>query len=395
MMLATTPSSALEIRFLDRCERLVNGLENTCDQYWLEFNRILDDATRRANRAMQRLITALPAAADPRLAQQGYVHFQGTQGVANRIRFFKDVAKIYAAWHRNILGDVEQPHYTRGHPAWEVSLGLFDHNAGMFLLKLRDEVIRDALELGRTLSLLDTDSPEESADSYSTFDEAYRRTRSHGLVSARLTGRGLPPGPRNHSRTTSIILRGLKGVVKDQEKALLENFMRGLDKLPRDHANKLYDATTGTPLRKELEKIADAFSTEQIDKRQLKLSVQTHIRAMVRRLSGEAYLHGKHLKTSNFILVPATRAKDKFSKEAYQIFSLPQYARKAKGGGMSLGRHPGDKLIPIPVPDHVYDKLKVEAAKRRSEYIKHHRMPQPTPEMLKALQPKRGKGRKS
>jgi hypothetical protein len=186
----------------------------------------------------------------------------------------------------------------------------------------------------------------------------------------------LPAGHRTHSRTTSIILRGLKGIISDQEKALLENSLRGLDELPAKHANKLYDAATGLTLKSALNAIADEFSTGQMNKSQLKQSIQTHVRAMIRRISGEAHQQRGVTGIEYFIKIPPTRTQDVGTsgtkKQAFMVDTGKELIRATKGSGDSLGRHPGDKVIPIPVPTEFMMQIKRAAEKARREYLEKH-----------------------
>jgi hypothetical protein len=371
-------------RFLKSAQLIVNGSENLADQTWFEFETALDKRTQKANMALKILIARLPSHTDEKLGLQGFVDFNSAQGQRRQIQFMRDVAKVYGSWQRGILGDLDIKRWAPGEPAWEKSLGLHDHTGGLFLLKLRDEVVRKGHQIASLLDLAD-EKPEELdlsglsvIESINAILEAKHRRiiTTGGVLSARLTGRGLPQSSTAHSRRTSIILRGLKGIISDQEKAMLENTLRGLDELPTKHANKLYDAATGLTLKSALNAVADEFSTGQMNKRQLKLSIQTHIRAMLRRIAGEAFQQHGETGVAEFIRIPPNRKKDRVKKItpetqklAFTLDTGKELIRKTKGAGDSLGRHPGDKFIPMPVPTSLMWQIKRAAEKARREFL--------------------------
>lgn len=356
--------TSLERLYLKRAMRLVNGVENLCDQYWAIVEKIVDKETERAHLAMRRLIAALPEHPDP--GWKGTIDFRTPAGLKRREKFMQDMRKVYEKWWRGIKSATGFPVQSLRPEPWEVSLGLIQLRPGELLMRLRDEIVRKAHALAH---LLDT-FPSQG-------DVFEARVRTRGVVSARITGRGLKKEHTSHSRATSIILRGLKGIISDQEKALLENALRGLDQLPRNHANKLFDAVTGIPLRDALNAVADDFSTGSMNKRQLKLSIQTHIRAMIRRLATEAEEIGDIPGMMRYVQIPPTRRKDMVGKvsgtseeRVFKILDGPSVVRKGKGSGDSLGLHPGDRTIPLPFPKNYLDKLMAEAVKKRKQYLK-------------------------
>lgn len=354
------------IQFIERSMRLVNGLENVVDNAWRLTERILNKHTELAHKKMKKLIQKLPAHSNPDLASQGFVDFKSGIGIRAQNRFKRELSLIYREWRRNIIRDLGMPDLNQEMDSWDISLGRFDHRGGRFLQRIRDEVIRKAHQM---MSILDPHVEE------SVLEAREIKVKNLGMISARITGRGLPKGSTSHSRSTSIILRGLKDVIKDQEKAMLENALRGLDQLPRNHANNLYDAMTGLTLRDSLNAIADQFSVGEMSKKQLKLSIQTHIRAMMRRIAGETANQKSKKALQYFIQVPATREKDlkkglsKTALErALEITSVDKLLSSSNSSGDSLGLFPGDKTLPIPIPDSLIDAAR-EAAKEGKDSL--------------------------
>lgn len=305
--------------------KAVNGVESLADEAWAHVQKVVERHTKIAHDQIKSLVRRLPQ------DTQGYVDFKSVTGIHRRNQFFHATRKVYDQWHTDIRRELGFPAWN-GLKPWEKSLGQVPTPSGSFIQRIRHSVIRKAHAL--------VSAPEELAEAH--------------LVSARISGRGLPRYRGIHSRTTSIILRGLKGIVRDQEKSMVENVLRGLDLLPRNHANKLYDASTGLTLKSALDAVADQFSVGEMDQNQLKLSIQTHIRAMARRIAGEAHVPG----AKKWLMVPPTRAKD-FDQpwsdvKVEQAFSLLEpigHLQITLGSGDSLGRHPGDKLIPVAVED--------------------------------------------
>lgn len=302
----------------------VNGVESLADEAWTYVQNTVERHTQIAHDKLKAIVRRLPQ------DSQGYVDFKSVVGQHHRNKFFREAKKVYDEWHQGIRLALGIPAWNDKKP-WEKSLGQVPTPSGSFLKRVRHSVIRKAH------ALIDTHNVAEAH-----------------LVSARISGRGMPKYRGIHSRTTSILLRGLKGIVRDQEKSMIENVLRGLDLLPRNHANKLYDAATGLTLKSALDAVADQFSVGEMDQRQLKLSVQTHIRAMVRRIAGEAHVPG----AKKWLMVPPTRKKD-FAQpwsdvkveQAFSVIEPIGHLTLTQGSGDSLGRHPGDQLIPVAVHD--------------------------------------------
>ena len=358
--------------WIRRAMRAVNGLETVCDSAWTEFDGVLDSHTRAANRKLRGLIANLPGHSDPGLRSKGYIDFATPAGTRQRARFFKDAKKIYDAWHDGIASDMDIQHFDWKADPWDKSLGLSYHRGGKWLMLLRDEIVRKSNELASLL-----DHFKECLEFVAPIFEATKPVKSTGgVLSARITGRGLPAHHKTHSRTTSIILRGLKGVIRDQEKSMLENVFRGMDQLPRDHANKLYDSSTGLTLRDALNAVADDFSTGQMNKRQLKLSVQTHIRAMMRRVAGESEQFKAITGVKSYLKIPATMKKDlmritpREAKEAFTIVKFKDQLYATKGSADSLGAWPGDKSQLIPIPPGSEERIANAAQAMRRSYLK-------------------------
>lgn len=344
-------------RFIARAQRLVNGVAQDTDDAWDEVSAVVERRTKVAHASLRSLIRSLPPHRDKEMAAQGHVDFASLPGQRRRDQFFRSVRTVFDKWYAGILSDLGM-HKWDATP-WAKSLGLVNYKPGKFLLKTRDEVVRKGHELA---SLLDSVGVGQttSEDDVSVYDllEARRRivVGTGGIRSSRITGRGLPRGHRTHSRTTSIVLRGLKGIIHDQEKALIENTLRGLDLLPRNQANQLYDAATGLTLRDALNAVADQFSVGEMSKQQLRLSIQTHIRAMVRRIAGESSRLRDITGVEDFMLMIPLRGRDikKLTQSqvdrAFDVVRADEYIRATRGSGDSLGRNPGDTSIPIPLP---------------------------------------------
>ena len=349
-------------RYLVRGVRLANATEDTADAVWSWYRAVLEQRTKAAQGALRQLITRLPAAQAAEQAKAGFVDVTTPAGRAARARFFHDAARVYGGWRARMLSELGQSPWPRGALAWEISLGLKRHRPGEFLQRLRQDVGQLAGAMANMFTLLQL---------HEELDEARRGWRYHP-VSARITGRGLPRGHRAHSRTTSIILRGLKGVMADQEKALLENLLRGLDALPRGHANALFDATKGVTLRDALNKVADDFSTNRMSTRQLKLSMQTHLRAMVRRL---AETYGASQGARHYVLIPPVRPADvkqatpSTRARAFLVEDIRKALKRSKGSATSLGVYPGDKVLPLPIPVARLGEARQAAAVMRQEYL--------------------------
>jgi hypothetical protein len=113
-----------------------------------------------------------------------------------------------------------------------------------------------------------------------------------------------------------------------------------------------------------------------MNKKQLKLSIQTHIRAMLRRIAGEAFQQHGETGVADFIRIPPTRKQDKATEGlrslAYTLDTGKELIRSTRGSGDSLGRHPGDKVIPIPVPMRLMMQIKRAAEAARAAYLKKH-----------------------
>jgi hypothetical protein len=122
-------------------------------------------------------------------------------------------------------------------------------------------------------------------------------------------------------------------------------------------------------LKQALNNVADEFSVGKIDTRQLKLSIQTHIRAMMRRLCEQGSFLANIGGVDHFILIPPTRKSDVEVKpippESFDIISAKEFSSTRK----SLGEHPGDRLIPIPIPNSKF-KLYKEASENWKK--RHH-----------------------
>lgn len=352
-------------QFLTNATRLVNGLENVVDDAWRQARQHVERHTSKAHSQMRLLIASLPPHPRKDMADVGYVDNVTHHGRAKMLAFRRAMAKIYNTWHQGIRRDLGLPQPSKR--SWEISLGHLPHRGSRYLMRLRDEVVRKGHQLA---TLLDQVPVSEAR-------ERVVKTTG-GVKSARITGRGLPAGATSHSRTTSIILRGLKGVIEDQEKAMLENVLRGIDQLPRNHANKLYDATTGLTLRDALNAVADEFSVGEMDQRQLKLSIQTHIRAMMRRIAGAAHEAGDVTDVEDYVMVPPTRRLDITRAKrgrgsqslAFTTMTGPELLRTTKGSGDSLGRYAGDQLQPVPVPKAFFDDVKKAAEIARRSYLR-------------------------
>jgi len=250
--------------FVIRSLRLVNGLENAVDKAWTDFRTIFRFETDKAHRKMKKLIRDLPdeeriekvsEEITERVGEKstekvskdtfvktktGFIDFSTLAGQARRLKFFRDMNNIYKEWNTNIRNQVGS--VTPGAKLQEVSLGLKNFKAGPLMMQWRDEIVRKANEVVSLLDDFEKDEDDVKPIRESLLEAFKRRKRvrtTGGVISARLTGRGLPKRSKSHSRATSIILRGLKDVMSDQEKALLENTLRGLDQLPRKHANQL------------------------------------------------------------------------------------------------------------------------------------------------------------
>lgn len=354
--------------FLERAERLVNGLESVADAAWAFTRRVVDKHTGVTHKELRLLIARLPAHPNKDLAEAGFVQFGGPAGRVSREKFLSAVSKILARWQNGIIKDLGMVFPNAR--SFDISLGLFQYRAGGFLLSLRDEVIRLAIRSGNLLGLHVSESIEEGIRKGRA-----KKAKTAGLISARITGRGLPRNHRSHSRTTTIILRALKGIMDDQEKALLENVLRGLDEMPRKAGNDFYDATSGDTLRDALNELADRFSTKKLSKKRLLLSVQTHIRAMLRRLMMDHDVLAEIPGAIRFVQVPPTRdgdfetATETEVARAYEVEDLPALQRKNKGAAHSLGLFPGDRIVPIPIPESFFEKVKRVTRETQRAYV--------------------------
>lgn len=334
---------------LNRMMNAVNGVSITANDSWKFFEAILDKHTRLSNKKMKVLIKQLPETED------GFVDFKNIAGKRRRVNFFRRMKKIYDEWHLGIVRDSGIYIPSKKSKSWDISLGLIKFKTGDILFRIRDEVIRRVNELISTLD--DQDLMSELIEESVRSNKKRKKTKTTGgVISARITGRGLTKKHKSHSRTTQIILRGLKGVIGDQEKALLENTLRGLDALPRSHANMMFDAASGLTLKEALNKVADDFSTNKINKNQLRMSIQTHIRAMVRRVATESAELSDITGVEHFAMIPSTRKEDldrevsdQTQKDGFTILTKKELSKKSKGSGNSLGSHPGDKIIPVPI----------------------------------------------
>lgn len=359
-------------------QSFVNGIEAMVEKYWNLVDDIVLYYTQKSVVKMKQAVNEIPDPINKRLADLGYIDFTTTVGKRAQLSFFRKMSRIYDRWHTFILQDLGMAGF-RGTKPWDKSLGLFDPQVSQFSLWVRKDVADKALKLGEILTKLNENSEvvaEAIGDKLKQFKKTIgvKRSSTKGLVSARLSGKGLRRKRGAHSRTTSIILGGLKGVVQDQEKALWENTLRGLDLLPRNHANKMYDAATGITLRDALNTIADEFSTGNINTSQLKLSIQTHIRAMMRRIASDV---GVKQKDALFIQVPPTRQKDVIkqgrsstvTKNAYLPKTMVDIQDETQGSGNSLGRNPGDVLQIFPIPKKLESLATRVAKKLRKQHL--------------------------
>jgi hypothetical protein len=350
-------------RFIDKAKLLVNGLENVVDETWSHFQSVLDRQTALAHQALLRLVAGLPS-------KEGYIDFRSLVGIRRRNQFLRSVAKVYANWQNGVLGTLNIGRWARGTPSWERSLGLHPHTGGQFLQRVRDMVVRRAHHVAHVADHFERNETSES------LEEAKAPTPKIKAGVKVLSKKGMSKITKGHSKSTSTILKGLKSVINDQEKALLENVLRGMDELPRKHANQLYDSATGLVLKDALKAVADQFSIGEMSKKQLKLSVQTHIRAMVRRVAAES-AHLQNIKGVkeyiHFVQVPATRKNDKPSASvldrAFEIVTHRLLEKGSKGSGDSLGAYPGDKVIAVPFPSNFFDDVKKASKAAREEYL--------------------------
>ena len=376
-------------KYVARAMTLVNGFESFVERSWGEFDTELDAATTEANMQMHRLINSL----DTSKRDPGFIDFSTVKGRQRKLTFLNKLNAVYSKWRNRLgkfVGSVE------GADPWKISLGLIKYKPSLYLLRSRDEVIRYAFWMGSILD--DFYSVGALSEARSTKKKAKNRTKrvkTAGIISARLTGRGLRKKRGAHSRGTSIILGGLKGIITDQEKAKLENTLRGLDQLPRSHANKMFDAVTGKTLKQKLNEIADEFSTGKMNKRQLKLSMETHFRAMLRRIATQAEDEGDLFR---YLQVPPTRKKDKKKKpskstkdRALRTTSFKELMGDTKNSGDSLGKFPGDKVIPIPFPKDSESTVVKSAERARRRLVPKEYKPK------KGVKPRakivKGKGR--
>jgi len=190
--------------FVIRSLRLVNGLENVVDKAWSDFRTIFRFETDKAHRKMKKLIRDLPD--EERIekvsedtfvkAKTGFVDFSTIAGQARRLKFFRDMNNIYKGWNTNIRNQVGS--VTQGAKLQEVSLGLKNFKAGPLMMQWRDEIVRKANEV---VSLLDDFEKDDSGKDpiRESLLEAFKRRKrvrtTGGVISARLTGRGIILSP--------------------------------------------------------------------------------------------------------------------------------------------------------------------------------------------------------
>jgi hypothetical protein len=388
--------------FLSDAQKTVNSIEDFCDQIWADYQEALHQQTNRAHDAMRQLIADLPVHSNPARARHGEINFTGTHGLARRNRFFRDMAKVYANWEAGIFGDLDIMKWDRGTPAWEKSLGLLAHRAGHFQQRIRGRVAQLAHELVGV-----HDSVRESI--------AEERMPSAGAMMAKAGIRGFGQLARLPQAGAHQVLRGelsrsqagkltpfrvggaqalvqrgaeelparpgvaaaTKAALQDQEKAWLENVLRGAEELARRHANEVFDAATGTTFRDTLNGVVDKFDSGALSERQQLLSVQTHIRAMIRRIATSGEFKGAIGKQSRyFVQLPATRPQDlqappnSVIARAFTVVTQPELVKSAGGLGDSLGAFAGDKMQPIPIPPNAVNAVRAAAEVERQRWLK-------------------------
>lgn len=363
-MICLPPPRFLESKtgenFIRRSTRVVNGLENLCDSLWSAYRQKLDEHTAAAYAAMVRLVNQLPVHTDEGKAKLGHIDFKSRPGLRQRNRFFVSLSKIYANWEASILGDLDIMKWKRGTPAWEKSLGLSFHRGGKFLMKMRDEIARKIAELG---SLHTKHSVEEGFPKLNQI-KIVRKILPHKLPAISTRGYKVPLTGKQ------VFFDSAKQAIQDQEKSWLENVLKGMEQLARNHSNEIFDVAGGEPTRDQLFAAMRKFSPSEMPKKQLLLSVQTHARAMIRR----ALADEKAFPANNFLQVPDTRAGASVTKSitdrAFKIVARADQLAGAGGKADSLGMFPGDKMQAIPIPAGV--DIKDDAAAAREAFLKAH-----------------------
>ena len=333
--------------WMDRAQTFVDNLSEVSDYLWKQFEVVVDRACSRAYDKMIKVISELPNHPNPTYAKMGMVDFSSLLGKRNQRRFAIAMSKIYKSWGDEIyaaMGLTQRP--MNFHP-WERSLGLVKHpiHRTSIIYSMR----RYSVFLLQRLQQLY--SPEELTE----VSEAVWRL------------------PRIKKGGVRQSLRGALEGTQDQEKAFLENTLRGLDDLRTKHANRIFDAGTGLVHKQALLDIAKDFKAGNISKKQMQLSVQTHLRAMARRESGWFFKSMKKAKA--FVQIPPSKiifATESVRERAYKLAPASQLLKASQGSADSLGFFPGDRVVALPATPAMIERLKGLWEKRRAQYMKSY-----------------------
>ena len=349
-------------QWLDKAQMLVDELSDASDDVWRQFESVVDRAANWAHGRMVRLIGSLPEHTDPSLQKMGFVDFSSTVGRQRQRWFLRQLSKIYHAFGLEIHAAMGHRPWPNSAP-WDRSLGLVQHSVPRTSLL---QTYRDYSE--RFLQGL------QALYHSNTMTE---ELHSQDLVVARRLGFvELVEGKkwRLPKIKAGGIRRGLRDALKgstDQEKAFLENVLRGLDDLRSKHANRIFDAGTGNVHKKTLLDIANDYKAGNLSKNQMKLSVQTHLRAMARRQAGWFFENMRDAEV--FVQVPPGHPRHStpsVRERAYQMLSPSKVARNQSGSHDSLGAFPGDRVVSLPLTRNMARALRQELEKRVEAYQK-------------------------
>ena len=284
-----------DITWLNHAQQLVDMVARAQDSLWKQFEPVLNKAANEASIKMIKLIDHLPSDASGRV-QPLY-----------RKYFMQGLNKIYGQFGRNLCTALGHRAWGGGNSPWRRSLGLVASpvrpQAGSILSAMQNF---SKLYLQKLQTLYSEHS----------FSEAKKwrlpRIKAGGIRQA---------------------LRPALHLASHQEKSFLENIFRGLDDLRTKHANRIFDTAQGTPYKHELIQIAKDFHSGKLNKRQLKLSIETHLAAMARNETG--WMFRKMEGVKQFARVWPSDANRPFELTTEQT--------------PPLGEHPGDRSIRFPI----------------------------------------------
>ena len=364
------PSEVID--FFERAEALVNLTENLSDLALDQYRDILNNASRRASMRMESLVKSLPHATGPDKALLDQIDTDTPAGKRKRKLFLKAMAAIYRDWRKEISSAAGVSRWGEKRPLWDRALGTAPRKrAPSFIVRYRT-ALEQLSQLLRGVPALLENGFTEAAPGTARFETRAAR-KKYGIsfrprarsFEIETDDRELVVAARDEGRDSGVNTRDSVESVTD---AWLENILKGIDETARKHANDVMETATGVVSRGQLNGLASRF-TADADNRQQALSIQTHVRAAVRR-----HVTAKAPAEQMMLHLPATRPQDIVSKpnvqaRAYKIESVREILEKGGGSADGLGGFPGDQMQLVRVPQSALRTVEAEALRRRERYL--------------------------